>query len=151
VGPSWRAKPRVPSVGDEDRAVFAGIGAALMGLGGLALVLSVIGVYAMLSFSVSQRTREIAIRSALGASRARILRSVVGRSSVPLIVGAIAGPLFAGVFVAARGIFAFRLPTDSGPLGVPAICAVMFAAGLVATWVPARRALRLTPSDALRD
>jgi hypothetical protein len=60
----------IESVGAEDRAVFAGIGAALMGLGGVALVLSVIGVYAMLSFSVSQRTREIAIRSALGASRA---------------------------------------------------------------------------------
>ena len=141
----------IESVGAEDRAVFAGIGAALMGLGGVALVLSVIGVYAMLSFSVSQRTREIAIRSALGASRARILQSVVARASVPLIVGAIAGPLLAGGFVAARGIFAFRLPADSGPLGLPVICAVMLAAGLVATWVPARHALRLTPSDALRD
>ena len=141
----------IESVGAEDRAVFAGIGAALMGLGGVALMLSVIGVYAMLSFSVSRRTREIAIRSALGASRARILRSLVGRSSVPLIVGAIAGPLLGGVFVAARGIFAFRLPADSGPLGLPILCGVMLAAGLVATWVPARRALRLTPSDALRN
>jgi len=111
----------------------------------------VIGVDAMLSFSVSQRTREIAIRSALGASRARILRSVVACASVPLIVGALAGPLLAGGFVAARDIFAFRLPSDGGPLGLPVICAVMLAAGLLATWVPARRALRLTPSDALRN
>lgn len=141
----------IESVGAEDRAVFAGIGAALLWLGGVALALSVMGVYAMLSFSVSQRTREIAIRTALGASRVHVLRSVVGRSSIPLIVGAIAGPALGAVFVAARGIFAFRLPAESGPLGVPLICAVMLAAGLIATWVPARRALRLTPSDALRN
>jgi putative ABC transport system permease protein len=141
----------IESVGSEDRAVFAGIAAALTGLGGVALVLSVLGVYAMLSFSVSQRTREIAIRTALGASRARILRAVIGRSSIPLLAGAIAGPFLASVFVAARTIFAFRLPADSGPFGVPVIGAMMIAAGLAATWIPTRRALRLTPSDTLRN
>jgi predicted lysophospholipase L1 biosynthesis ABC-type transport system permease subunit len=153
VDPRITVRDVIPmeSVGAEDRAVFAGIGAAFLWLGGVALALSVMGVYAMLSFSVSQRTREIAIRSALGASRLRILRAVVGRSSIPLIVGAIGGAVLGGMFVAARGIFAFRLPADSGPLGIPLICAVMVTAGLVATWVPARRALRLAPADALRQ
>ena len=141
----------IESVGAEDRAVFAGIGAALLWLGGVALALSVMGVYAMLSFSVSQRTREIAIRIALGASRGRILRSVIGRSSIPLIAGGMAGPALGAVFVAARGIFAFRLPADSGPFGIPLLCGVMLTAGLIATWLPARRALRVTPSDALRQ
>jgi predicted permease len=137
-------------VGAEDRTVFAGIGAALTALGGIALLLSVIGVYAMLSFSVTQRTREIAIRSALGASRAQVLRAVLGRASVPLLVGIIAGPALSGMLVAARGIFAFRLPADSGPWGLPLVCALMIGAGLISSWLPARRALRITTSDALR-
>ena len=137
-------------VGREDRAVFAGIGAALLGLGLVALGLSVIGVYAMLSFAVTTRTREIAIRSALGASRLQVLRTVVGRISVPLIVGAIAGPFLGTALIAVRGIFVFRLPAEAESWGGPLLCLIIAAAGVVAAIVPSRRALRISTADALR-
>ena len=152
VDPRIQVRDVIPleEVGSEDRAVFAAIGAALSGLGGMTLLLSVMGVYAMLSFSVTQRTREIAIRSALGASRTRIVWAVTARSAMPIATGVLVGAFLAGVLVAARGIFAFRLPESSGPWGLAAVCAALVAAGTVATWLPARRALRITTSDALR-
>ena len=137
-------------VGKEDRAVFAGIGAALAALGGMALLLSVIGTYAILSLSVTRRTREIGIRSALGATPPRILRTLMGKTALPPAIGAAAGIALGQGLVAARGIFAFRLPDSSGPWGLPLLGLLMIAAGLLAAWVPARRALRIEPADALR-
>ena len=137
-------------VGKEDRAVFAGIGAALAALGGMALLLSVIGTYAILSLSVTRRTREIGIRSALGATPAGILRTLMGKTALPPALGAAAGIALGQGLVAARGIFAFRLPDSSGPWSLPLLGVLMIAAGLLAAWVPARRALRIEPADALR-
>ena len=137
-------------VGAEDRAVFAGIGAALTGLGGIALLLSIMGIYAMLSFSVTERTREIAIRTALGATRMQVLVAVLGRAAIPLIAGAIAGPLLGALLITARGIFAFRLPADAGPWAVSLVCGVMLVAGAIAAWVPGRRLVRMNPAEALR-
>jgi putative ABC transport system permease protein len=137
-------------VGSEDRAVFAGIGGALTGLGGVALLLSVIGVYAMLSYAVTQRTREIAIRTALGAPRTGLLATLLGRAAVPFLIGTALGPLLGASLVAARGIFAFRLPADAGPWAVPLLCLIMLSAGALAALVPGRRALGINASDALR-
>jgi putative ABC transport system permease protein len=138
------------SVGAEDRAVFAGIATALTSLGGVTLLLSVMGVYAMLSFAVTSRTREIGLRSALGATTRHILKTVFAGAWKPLAIGAMAGPLLGEALVAARVIFAFRLPADSGPWGWPVLITLMIAAGLTAAWIPARRALAITTSEALR-
>ena len=137
-------------VGKEDRTVFAGIGAALAALGGMALLLSIIGTYAILSLAVTNRTREIGIRAALGATRSQVLRTLMARTALPPAAGALIGVALAQALVAARGIFAFRLPESSGPWALPALGAVMLAAGLVSGWVPARRALRIEPAEALR-
>jgi putative ABC transport system permease protein len=141
---------RLPDVGSEDRAVFAAIGAALTSLGTIALALSVMGVYAMLSFAVTARTREIAIRSALGATRAQVLRTVLGRAAIPLLVGVGVGPAVGSLLVSARGIFAFRLPAEAGPWAVPALAMTIGLAALVAAFTPARRALAINTADALR-
>jgi predicted permease len=137
-------------VGKEDRAVFAGISTGLGALGAMALVLSVMGTYAILSLAVTQRTREIGIRVALGATRLRVLRAIIGRVAVAPAIGAAAGILLGHTLVAARGIFAFRLPDSAGPWGLPALGVLMVAAGVAAAWVPARRALRVAPAEALR-
>jgi hypothetical protein len=141
----------LPEVGKEDRAVFAGIGAALTGLGLVALSLSVIGVYAMLSFSVTARTREIAIRIALGATRTQIVRALIRRPALTLLAGSLAGPFLGTALVAARNIFAFRLPAEAGPWAAPLLCLIMVAAGVMAAFIPSRRALRISTADALRS
>ena len=140
----------LPDVGQEDRAVFAAIGTALTALGGVALALSVMGLYAILSFAVTTRTRELAVRSALGASRAQVLRSVMGRAAMPIAIGVVIGPLVGRALVEARGIFAFRLPAEAGPWAIPSMVVVLVAAAVVAAYVPARRALQINTSEALR-
>ena len=152
VDPTIQIREVLPlhEVGKEDRAVFAGIGAALAALGGMALLLSVIGTYAILSLSVTRRTREIGIRAALGATPGGILRTLMGKTALPPAIGAAAGIALGQGLVAVRGIFAFRLPDSSGPWGLPLLGVLMIAAGLLAAWVPARRALRIEPADALR-
>ena len=137
-------------VGYEDRAVFAGIGAALAALGGMALLLSVAGTYAILSLSVTRRTREIGIRAALGATRRQVLQSIIGRTMLPPALGAAGGMALGQALVAARGIFAFRLPDGSGPWGLPVLGGIMIGAAMLSAWVPARRALAVSPSEALR-
>jgi hypothetical protein len=137
-------------VGREDRAIFAGLGAALAALGGMALLLSVIGTYAVLSLSVTRRTREIGIRTALGASRRQVLQPIMGRTILPPALGALAGIALGEAIVGARAIFAFRLPDGSGPWGLPVLGAIMIGAALLSAWVPARRALAIAPAEALR-
>jgi putative ABC transport system permease protein len=137
-------------VGSEDRAVFAGIGGALTGLGTVALLLSVMGVYAMLSFTVTQRTREVAIRTALGASGRRILASLLAHTAVPFLAGILLGPVLGQLLVSARGIFAFRLPASGGPWAAPLLSGVMLIAAVLAGLGPARRALAIDTADALK-
>ena len=74
----------------------------------------------------------------------------MGRTSVPLLIGAVAGIGLGELVVAARGIFAFRLPEGSGPWGLPVLAAIMIAAGLLSVWMPARRALAIAPAEAFR-
>ena len=140
----------LPDVGSEDRAVFAGIGAALTALGSTALALSMMGVYALLSFSITARTRELAVRSALGASRIQLLRTVLTRAVVPLVIGAATGPVVSAALIAARGIFVFRLPSEAGAFPLAGLCAVLAVSALAAAWVPSRQALRISITDALK-
>jgi predicted permease len=137
-------------VGYEDRAFFAVLGSALAALGAMALLLSVVGTYAILSLSVTRRTREIGIRAALGATHRQVLQSIMGRTMLPPALGAAAGIALGQALVNARGIFAWRLPDGSGPWGLPLLGLIMIAAAVLSAWVPARRALAVSPAEALR-
>lgn len=138
-------------VGKEDRTFFSVAGSSLVAISAAGLALSMMGVYAILSFAVQTRTREIGVRMALGAARGRILWSLVGRSSFYLAAGAAIGSLLAWALTQARGIFVTRLPTD-GPGWILLLVVVLLAvAGLIASWVPARRALGIRPAEALRE
>lgn len=141
----------IKDVGREDRVVFAGIGAAFGALGGMALLLSVIATYAILSLAVTHRTREIGIRTALGATKRQIVLAVMRKICLPPALGAVAGIALGEALVAARGIFAFRLPDSSGPWGLPALGVMMLAAAAFSAWVPIRRALAIAPAEALRS
>jgi putative ABC transport system permease protein len=114
----------------------------------IALLLAATGLYGVLSWSVSQRLREIGIRVALGASRPSIIRLVMGHALVLVSAGTLLG--LAGSWALTRAIAAqlYRTePTD--PATFLAVAALMIAIALAATYVPARRALKVDPAAAL--
>ncbi len=140
---------RLEDVGTDDRVAFKWFSVALAGIGAVTLVLALAGVYAMMALAVARRTREIGIRVALGASTARILRSIVGRAAWQVACGGVTGVALAVASLGMRGMFASRLG-DGGPWTLPLVVILLVAAGLAATGAPLRRALRVRPADALR-
>jgi putative ABC transport system permease protein len=125
--------------------------ALLLGLfAGIALLLAAVGIYGVASYGVAQRTHEIGIRLALGASGERVLREVVGRS-IRLTAAAVALGLLGAVAMgrlAATVLFGVT-PTDPGALAGAA--AVLALVSLAATYLPARRASQVDPVVALAD
>jgi hypothetical protein len=109
------------------------------------LLLSIAGIFAMMSFTVAQRSREIAIRGALGASTRRLLSSIFGRAARQLVLGVLVGALLAAGVVTGTG-----LSPGQGAMLVLAVAALMICIGLLAAVGPARRGLRIHPSEALR-
>jgi predicted permease len=125
-------------------------GAALFSIfGGLALGLAVVGLYGVKAYSVARRTREIGIRMALGAQPGMVLRLIMGEGSIMLLSGIALGLLLA----AATGKILSGILYEVGaldPIAFTAAPLLLAAAALVATWLPARRAARLNPVEALR-
>jgi predicted permease len=120
------------------------------GLGLLALILSAIGVYGVVAFAVAHRTREIGLRMALGATRERVLGSVV-RDAVRLAVPSLAvGALLAVAMAASFGSMLLGLsPVD--PLSLALAAGTLFLVVILASLVPARRASGVQPMEALRS
>jgi putative ABC transport system permease protein len=116
----------------------------------VALALAAIGVYGVVSYMVSQRTREIGIRVALGARRGSVVRLVVGRSLVPITIGMVLGT--AGAVSASRLIATMLYEVEpSDPAVLATITGVLGTAALVASWIPARRAATVDPVIVLKD
>jgi ABC-type antimicrobial peptide transport system permease subunit len=117
--------------------------------GGLALLLALTGVYAVVSFAVSQRVREIGIRTALGAQRRDVIALVLRSGSAPIVGGVIVGVgLAIAVSAVMRSVLVGVNPRDPGTLAVVAL--LLFAAALCAVLIPAWRAAALDPLSSLR-
>jgi predicted permease len=125
-------------------------GAAMFSVFGvLALGLAVVGLYGVKAYSVARRTREIGIRMALGAQRGAVLRMFMREGSIMLLCGLILGLLLAaGTGKILSGILYEVAALD--PVAFTAAPALLAAAALLATWLPARRATRISPMVALR-
>jgi putative ABC transport system permease protein len=125
-------------------------GAAMFSVfGGLALGLSVVGLYGVKAYSVARRTREIGIRMALGAQRAAVQKMILREGAAMLAMGLVLGFLLA---VATGKLVSSMLYQVSSldPIAFTVAPVVLAAAGLLATWLPARRATRISPMAALR-
>ena len=116
---------------------------------GLAIVLTVVGIYGVMSYSVNRRTHEIGMRMANGAQSGDVLKMVLGQGLKLTLIGILIG---VGVsFVLTRLITRFLYevkPTD--PLTFAAVSLLLTAAALTASYIPARRASKLDPMAALR-
>jgi putative ABC transport system permease protein len=122
----------------------------LTGFGALALLLATIGIYGVLSYSVSRRTQEIGIRMALGATRADVLTLVVGQGMLLAAIGLVVG--LAASYVASRVLTAMLYqisPRDPATFGV--LTVLLGGVALVASVLPALRATRVSPIEALRQ
>jgi putative ABC transport system permease protein len=117
---------------------------------GVALALATMGTYGVISFAAAQRTREIGIRVALGATRQDVVRLVVGQGVGIAAVGAMLG--LAGALAATRVLRSLLYGVaPSDPVTFAGIVVILVSAVLAASWLPARRAMRVQPAEALRD
>jgi len=131
----------------EDALAVRLVTIALSSILATVLLFSAAGVYALMSLTVAQRRREIGIRTALGASQMRVLRSVFSRVAAQVGTGVVLGAVGAMVIapLSDDAVLAGRLA-----MVTPAIALVMVAVGLVAAYGPARRSLRIQPTEAVR-
>lgn len=117
---------------------------------GLGLLLSAVGIFGLTAYTVSQRTREIGIRMALGARRGSVLQTIMSGLAWPVVAGIVAGVF--GAWTAGRTLEAYLFGVERADwisFGMAAL--VLTAAAFVACYVPARRALRVDPVIALRS
>ncbi len=137
---------------EMDTALFAARVAtvALGVLGMLGAMLAVTGVFGMASYAVSKRLRELGIRVALGASQRQILRTSLGRALVLMTAGSVAG-LVLGVLATRVLSYIVYQATPKDPMVLGGVGLTMLLLGLVATWIPARRALAVDPLVLLRE
>jgi len=118
--------------------------------GAAALFLAAVGLYGVMAFAVSRRTVEIGIRMAMGADANRVVRMVVRQGSVQLLVGGLLGAVLAFLLGRSLSMLFFGV-SPSDPVALVAIVLVLLATGAVATLVPAWRATRVDPVEALRQ
>jgi predicted permease len=135
-----------------DGALFASRMAAVsLGiLGAMGAMLSITGIFGMAAYSVSKRLRELGIRMALGAQRKEVLKAALGRAFKLLAFGSAAG-LLLGLLASRVLAFIVYQATPRDPLVLAGVVLAMALLGLVATWIPAQRALSIDPAILLRE
>jgi predicted permease len=121
----------------------------LLAFGGVALMLAALGVYAVTSYAVTQRTPEIGVRVALGARSAQVVRLMIWQGMWPVLLGLAAGMVAA--VAGSRVIRSLLFSVDAtDPVSFAVAISTLFAVSLLANWRPARRAAMVDPVEALR-
>jgi putative ABC transport system permease protein len=118
--------------------------------GALALMLAAVGLYGVVSYSVTQRNREMGLRMALGAQQGAVLRMVIGEAMKLTLAGTLVGALAAAF---ARKAIASQLygVRAGDPASFAGAAVMLLAVAMIGAWIPARRAMRVDPAVALRE
>ena len=117
---------------------------------GIALLLAALGIYGVMSFAVAQRTHEIGVRMALGANTAGVMRLILREGMILALLGVALG--FAGAYFVGRGMQTMLVNVGKvDPITFSAVAMLLLAAAILACYVPARRATRVDPVQALRQ
>jgi ABC-type antimicrobial peptide transport system permease subunit len=119
-------------------------------MGVIGAMLSITGIFGMAAYSVSKRMRELGIRVALGAQRKKVVQAALGRAFKLLAFGSAAG-LLLGILASRVLAYIVYQATPRDPLVLAGVVLAMTLLGLVATWIPARRALSVNPMILLRE
>jgi putative ABC transport system permease protein len=135
-------------VGQEQRSFLSGMASAMTALGVMALLLSVVSIYALLSFMVTRRTREIGIRVALGARSSQVLVAIAGTTLGLLAAGTVLGTIIGVMLAGFQSVMLIRMPSV-GVATPTIVIGALALASLAAAWFPTRRALSIRPSEAL--
>jgi putative ABC transport system permease protein len=121
----------------------------LLALAATALLLAAVGLYGVIAYLVTQRTREIGLRLALGAQRSDILSLILGHGSRLVLLGVAAGLL--GAIACTRFLSSLLYATSAtDPLAFGSVAALLILVALLASYFPARRAMKVDPMEALR-
>jgi predicted permease len=149
-----------PNAGLEVETLYSSIGLAFLpsqagaallgGIGVLGLMLATIGLYGVMVYSVSRRTREIGVRLALGANRRDIAFMILANAAKLIVTGSAAGLLCAFFLVKPLAMFLVPGLRASDPVTFMAVAALLVITGLAAAWGPARRAAAVDPMTSLR-
>ena len=119
-------------------------------LGVMAAMLAITGIFGMAAYSLSQRRRDLGIRIALGAQRQEVLQAALGRSLKLLAFGSVAGLLLGLLATQVLALIVYQA-TPRDPLVMAGVVLAMCSLGVLATWIPARRALAIDPMILMRD
>jgi ABC-type antimicrobial peptide transport system permease subunit len=144
---TFRTMVEVKHAAVADERLHMSLAAMLAGIG---LLLAAAGIYGLVAYTVAERTREFGIRMALGATRVRIVRSVVRNAAITALIGVAVG--IAGAIASARVLQDFVWGISAlDPRTYIAVAMTLVAVAVAASLMPALRAVRLNPIQALRD
>jgi ABC-type antimicrobial peptide transport system permease subunit len=143
MGP-WSKELETTLFGSRIAAVTLGV------MGVIGAILSITGIFGMAAYSVSKRLRELGVRMALGAQRKEVLQAALGRAFKLLGIGSAAG-LFLGILASRVLASIVYQATPRDPVVLAGVVVAMLLLGLLATWIPARRALAIDPAILMRE
>jgi putative ABC transport system permease protein len=123
--------------------------ALLSTFAGLALVLTIVGLYGVMAYSVSRRTREIGVRMALGAQRASMMQMILRDAAILLVSGIVIGTVCSLASSSVLQSMLYGTGARNSRI-IASVCFAVAVVGLLAAYIPARRAARVDPMVALR-